>query len=121
MKILITDDSKIARKMMIKSIQNIITNGIELLEASNGKEAIDIYKKNNPSICFMDLTMPIMDGFEATKEIFSYDNNAKIIIVSADIQEGSMEKAKANGALGFIKKPISPENLLKMLQKLGLK
>lgn len=120
MKLLITDDSRMARKMMKKSIQLIIGEDIELLEASNGQEAIDMYKEHKPNICFMDLTMPILDGFEATKEICLYDKDAKIIIVSADIQEGSMEKAKGNGALGFIKKPISSENLSKMLNKLGL-
>ena len=121
MKLLITDDSRMARKMMKKSIQDIIGDEIELLEACNGQEAVDTYREHKPNICFMDLTMPILDGFEATKVICEYDNNAKIIIVSADIQEGSMEKAKASGALGFIKKPISSENLLKMLEKLGLK
>ena len=121
MKLLITDDSRMARKMMKKSIEQIINDDIELLEASNGQEAVDIYKEEKPNICFMDLTMPILDGFEATKEICNFDKDAKIIIVSADIQEGSMEKAKGNGAIGFIKKPISSENLSKMLEKLGLK
>lgn len=121
MKLLITDDSRMARKMMKKSIEQIIGNDVELLEASNGQEAIDIYREQKPNICFMDLTMPIIDGFDATKEICSYDKNAKVIIVSADIQEGSMERARNNGALGFIKKPINSQNLAKMLEKLGLK
>lgn len=121
MKILITDDSRMGRKMMKKSVQEIIGEEYELLEASNGQEAIDIYKEQKPKICFMDLTMPIVDGFEATKEICNFDKNAKIIIVSADIQEGSMEKAKLNGAVGFINKPANPKNLSIMLEKLGLK
>jgi len=52
-----------------------------------------------------------MDGFEAIKEICTFDPNAKIIVISADIQELSMKKAKDNGAIGFIKKPISQDNL----------
>ena len=121
MKLLISDDSRIARKMMKKSIQDIIGEDIELLEANNGQEAIDIYKEEKPDICFMDLTMPVIDGFEATRKIKNYDESAKIIIVSADIQEGSIEKARTNGALGFIKKPINAANLSVMLEKLGLK
>lgn len=121
MKLLVTDDSKMARKMTKKSILEILGDNIEIIEASNGQEAIEEYKKNTPKLCLMDLTMPIMDGFEATKNICEYDSSAKIIIVSADIQEGSMLKAKENGALGFIKKPINPANLTKMLEKIGLK
>ena len=120
MKILVTDDSKMARKMIIKSITETIKKSDEIIQATNGEEAVSMYKEQNPDICFMDLTMPIMDGFEATKAIIEYDKNAKIIIVSADIQEGSMQKAKNEGALGFIKKPINPENLKSMLVQLGL-
>lgn len=116
---LITDDSRMGRKMMIKSLRELIKVEDEIIEATNGLEAIEQYKKYNPKICFMDLTMPIMDGFEATKEIFNYDNNAKIIIVSADIQETSKLKAKENGAIGFINKPINQNNLSKMLSGLG--
>ena len=120
MKYLVTDDSKMARKMIIKAIREVIGSDDDIIEATNGSDAIDLYKKNSPDICFMDLTMPVMDGFEATLAINSYDNKAKIIIVSADIQEGSMQKAKDNGALGFIKKPINTDNLKSMLDKLGL-
>jgi len=120
MKYLVTDDSRMARKMMIKSIREIIGENDEIIEATNGLEAIDKYKEVSPDICFMDLTMPEMDGFDATLTICNYDKNAKIIIVSADIQEGSMNKAKENGAMGFIKKPINNENLQTMLKKLGL-
>ena len=120
MKILVTDDSKMARKMILKSINDIIGDNNEIIQATNGEEAISLYKEHNPDITFMDLTMPVKDGFEATLEICKYDKNAKIIIVSADIQEGSMNKAKENGAIGFIKKPINPDNLESMLNTLSL-
>ena len=121
MKLLITDDSKMARKMTKKSVSEIFGDEIEIIEATNGQEAVEQYKEQNPEICLMDLTMPVKDGFEATKEIIDFDGSAKVIIVSADVQEGSMVKAKENGALGFIKKPINPNNLSKMFDKLGLK
>jgi CheY-like chemotaxis protein len=120
MKYLVTDDSRMGRKMMIKSLKDLIKEEDEIIEASNGEEAIAQYKEHNPTICFMDLTMPVMDGFEATHGIYQYDNNAKIIIVSADIQETSKSKAKESGALGFINKPINQTNLSKMLSGLGL-
>jgi len=120
MKILITDDSKMARKMIVKSIKYTIGETDEIIEATNGEEAVNLYKEHNPTICFMDLTMPVKDGFDATLEICTFDKNAKIIIVSADIQEGSMKKAEENGAIGFIKKPVNPDNLKSMLETLGL-
>ena len=120
MKYLVTDDSRMARKMMIKSIIEIIGDTDEIIEATNGEEALTMYKEHTPDICFMDLTMPVMDGFTATSKICEFDKDAKIIIVSADIQDGSMKKASANGAMGFIKKPINPDNLKSMLEKLNL-
>jgi two-component system, chemotaxis family, chemotaxis protein CheY len=119
MKYLIVDDSKMARKMIIKNLQSIIHETNEIIEASNGDEAVQLYKKYHPDICFMDLTMPVKDGFAAILEICSYDKDAKIIVISADIQELSMKKAKENGALGFIKKPVSEESLKSMLTTLG--
>ena len=120
MKYLVVDDSKIARKMTIKNLKLLITHKCDVIEASNGQEAIDLYKEHKPAICFMDLTMPIVNGFDATKEICDFNNDAKIIIVSADIQEIAMQKAKENGAIGFIKKPINKDNLETMLKKLEL-
>ncbi len=120
MKYLVIDDSKIARKMTIKNLKQLIKEDDEILEASNGQEAVELYKEHTPHICFMDLTMPVLDGFEATKQIKEFDNDAKIIIVSADIQEQAMSKVKENGALGFIKKPINKSNLENMLTKLEL-
>ena len=120
MKYLVIDDSKMARKMTIKSLEDLVKKDDEIIEASNGLEAVELYKEHKPEICFMDLTMPVMDGFEAIKEIKSYDKDAKIIIVSADIQEFSKQKAKENGAIGFINKPINKDTLSLMLKKLSL-
>jgi CheY-like chemotaxis protein len=118
MKYLVCDDSKMARKMLIKALKALVGENIEIVEASNGQEAVDLYTQISPGVTFMDLTMPIMSGFEAVKIICEKNKDAKIIVASADIQEGSMSKAKENGALGFIKKPVNEENLKPVLQKL---
>lgn len=120
MKYLVVDDSRIARKMIIKSLNNLINEEDEVIQAGNGQEAVDLYKEHQPKVCFMDLTMPIMDGFDAIKHICEEFSDAKIIVVSADIQEYAMQRAKENGAIGFIKKPINLDNLESMLKKLGL-
>lgn len=119
MKILVTDDSKLARKMVIKTLHETITNQeFEIIEGENGAQAIELYKKNSPKIVFLDLTMPEVNGFEALKEIKNFDNNAKVIIVSADIQKLSIEKAKELGAFNFIKKPIDSTKMKQIINKL---
>ena len=120
MKILVTDDSKMARKMVIKTLQEALDDkNYEILEAQNGQESVDLYKEHNPNIVFMDLTMPVMDGFEALKKIKELDENAKVVVISADIQKLSMDKALQLGAFNFIKKPIDLEKMQQILGKIN--
>ncbi|QKF67006.1 two-component system response regulator [Arcobacter venerupis] len=119
MKILVTDDSKMARKMVIKTLRDVIGDNVEILEAQDGQEALNTYKEHLPKLVFMDLTMPIMDGFEALEKIKKFDKNAKVIIVSADIQKLSMEKASQLGAFNFIKKPIDLEKMQQILKRIN--
>ncbi|AXX89703.1 response regulator [Arcobacter suis] len=119
MKILVTDDSKMARKMVIKTLKDVIKEEVEIHEAENGQEALDLYKQLLPKLVFMDLTMPIMDGFEALQNIKEFDENAKVVIISADIQKLSMEKASQLGAFNFIKKPIDLAKMEQILNKIA--
>lgn len=119
MKILITDDSKIARKMVIKTLNEILDkDDFEIIEACNGQEAVDLYSQNKPNLTFLDLTMPIMDGFEALEKIKEIDKDSTVIIISADIQKNSIEKARELGAANFIKKPIDASKLTQIIEKL---
>ena len=119
MKILVTDDSKMARKMVIKILKDILGENVEIHEGQNGQEALDLYKELLPKIVFLDLTMPIMDGFEALGKIKEFDKNAKVVIISADIQKLSMDKALQLGAFNFIKKPIDLEKMQQILNKIN--
>ena len=118
MTILVTDDSKMARRMLIKNLQDFTTDNDIILQASNGQECIDIYKSNNIDIVFLDLTMPVIDGFEALKLIKEYDPNAKVVVVSADIQKTSLDKIRELKALDFVKKPINLEKMKNIFQKI---
>ena len=119
MKILVTDDSKMARKMVIKILKDILGENVEIHEGQNGQEALDLYKELLPKIVFLDLTMPIMDGFEALEKIKEFDKNAKVVIISADIQKLSMDKALQLGAFNFIKKPIDLAKMEQILNKIN--
>lgn len=117
MKFLVTDDSKIARKLVLKTLKEFSTEEDTIFEASNGLEALETYKQEKPNLVFLDLTMPVMDGFEAIEKIIEFDNQAKIIVISADIQKGSMEKVSQLGAIGFVKKPINSNSMKEILKR----
>ena len=119
MKILVTDDSKMARKMVIKTLTENIEGDLEIFEAQNGQEALDLYKELSPKIVFLDLTMPIMDGFAALEKIKEFDENAKVVVISADIQKLSMDRVLQLGAFNFVKKPIDSSKMKQIFEKLN--
>ena len=119
MKILVTDDSKMARKMVIKTLTENIEGDLEIFEAQNGQEALDLYKELSPKIVFLDLTMPIMDGFTALEKIKEFDNNAKVVVISADIQKLSMDRVLQLGAFNFVKKTIDSSKMKQIFEKLN--
>lgn len=116
MKILIVDDSKLARMGVIKSLKSI-EPAAELIQASNGIEAIKAYEEHKPDIVFLDLTMPVMDGFEALKEIIAIDENAQVIIISADIQNEAKQRVLNAGAKNMYPKPINEEKMSQIFQQ----
>lgn len=114
-KVLIVDDAAFMR-MMIKDI--LQKNGFEVVgEASNGIEAVNLYKKERPDVVTMDITMPDMDGIEAVKEIKSFDQAAKIIMCSAMGQQSMVMDAIKSGAKDFIVKPFQADRVLEAIRK----
>lgn len=106
-KILIGDDSILARKKL-KDI--ILQYGTPLfLEAKNGQETVDLYKKESPDLVFLDIVMPEKDGNTAIREIIDFDKDADIIIVSSVGTQSQLKAAIEAGAKDFIQKPVQPE------------
>lgn len=116
MKILVVDDSRLARASVIKTLKETFGEENEILQASNGQEALDTYKSTSIDIVFLDLTMPIMDGFEALRQIKAYDAQAHIVIVSADIQEKAVNKVMSDGALMHVQKPINATKMQEIIK-----
>jgi len=115
LKVLIVDDNEINREMekIILAKQGAIID-----TANNGKEAFDKAIKNRYDLILMDLQMPIMDGFEATKKIKEIKPDSKIVAVTADLTKNLkevIEKAKMDG---FILKPFDKKNLFKTLENI---
>jgi len=119
MKILIVDDSQLARMGIIKYLK-ILEPSAELFEAENGLEAIEVFVRESPTLVFMDLTMPGISGYEAIERIISLDENAKIVVVSADIQQIAQQRVIQLGAKMLVKKPINQEKIKDILISLKL-
>lgn len=113
-KILVVDDSALMRNRLSKFL---IQENHEVVQASDGKEGVEMYQKHSPDLAFMDITMPIMNGIEAMIEIRKHDNEAKVIILSAIGQKQRMMQALKEGAKNFMIKPFDEEKIQDALKK----
>jgi len=117
MKYLVTDDSKLARRVLKKSLCEFVHED-DIIEACNGLEALKILLQEKLEIIFLDLTMPVMDGYEAIPKILDINPDAKIVVVSADIQQKAKEKVLSLGAVMHVEKPINPTKMKEILDLL---
>ena len=116
-KVLIVDDAQFTRNML-KNIINKIEQIEVIGEASNGVEAISLYKKLNPDLVTMDLVMPEKGGIEATEEILKINSKAMIVVVSALGQEALVLEAAKKGAKDFIQKPFKQEQIMEVMDRI---
>ncbi len=114
---MIVDDSR-ASRMLIRSIISEYNSTITIIEAENGAIAVENYRKEKPEIVFLDLTMPVMDGFEALKLILEINNNAVVIVLTADIQGKSVERCMNLGAYMVMKKLPQKDIIFKTLEEI---
>ncbi|MBU1053626.1 MAG: response regulator [Proteobacteria bacterium] len=109
-KIMIVDDASFMRSSL-KFIAEKYGHTIVGM-ASDGKEAVDLYKKLQPDIVTLDILMKDLDGISTLKLLLKYDPQAKVIMVTAMGQETKQEEARKIGALGYIRKPFKPEDIV---------
>ncbi len=114
-KILVCDDSVLARKQLIDAV-NEIANGAIFIEGKNGVEAVDLYKSEKPDLVFMDIVMPEKDGNTALEEIREADPDAVIIIVSSVGTQEQLKKAIQSGAKDFIQKPFEKNQIQEIIE-----
>ena len=113
--ILIVDDSPIARKMLKSCLPK--DQGFEFREAGDGKEGFEQYQELNPDVTFMDLTMPVMTGYESIEKIIGFDKAALIIVVTADVQMKAIKTVMDSGAFMVLRKPLKKEEINMALTK----
>ncbi|MFQ3235074.1 MAG: chemotaxis protein CheY-P-specific phosphatase CheC/ActR [Paraglaciecola sp.] len=116
--VLICDDSSFARRQMARSIPD--GWNVELSFAKDGLQAIELIKQGKADVMFLDLNMPIMDGYQTMEIIKEQDLPTMVIVVSGDIQPEAYAKMMALGALAFIAKPLDNQKLCDILNQYGL-
>ena len=114
-KILICDDSVLARKQLMDAVKEVST-GATFIEGKNGAEAVNLYKSEKPDLVFMYIVMPEKDGTTALSEIREFDNDAIIIIVSSVGTQDQLKKAIQLGAKDFIQKPFENNQIQEIIE-----
>lgn len=108
-RILVVDDAAFMRLRLATLLQEA---GHTVIEAGNGAEAVEQYRRERPDLVLMDITMPVMDGLAAIEAIRAEDPEARIIVCSSLGQQSIVLKAIQSGARDFVVKPFQPERVL---------
>jgi DNA-binding response OmpR family regulator len=113
-KILIVDDEPFIRQLLELTLEELEDEGVELLFAANGEEGLEIIRRENPCLVFLDVMMPKMNGFEVCNQVKNELNMADIYIVllTAKGQEFDKEKGKEVGSDMYMTKPFNPDEVL---------
>lgn len=112
-KILVVEDNEDTREILLYRLKAM--GDFEVLLASNGKEALEIAEHSRPGLIIMDLKMPVMDGWEATKALrqSAWGKDVPVIALTAQAMEKDEERALDAGCNDYIAKPIMDYTILK--------
>jgi two-component system cell cycle response regulator DivK len=115
-RILVVEDQEDNRQILRDLLANA---GYEMIEAEDGQQALDQAAKHRPDLILMDIQLPVMDGYEATRRIKADPNlNAiPIIVVTSYALSGDEEKARGAGCDAYVAKPYSPRALLAQIRE----
>jgi len=115
-RILVVEDQEDNRRI-VRDLLNSV--GFELIEATTGEEGVHQAQLQRPDLILMDIQMPILDGYEATRLIKAIPElqQTPIVVVTSYAMSGDEAKARAAGADAYIAKPFSPRDLLATINK----
>ena len=114
-KLLLVDDSGLARRGLRAIFEPA---GFQVVEAEDGMTALERYFLERPDIVILDLVMKGMYGLDVLTKLRELDPEARVVVVSADVQQSSQELVEAAGAVGFINKPVDSERVLNLVRGL---
>jgi two-component system cell cycle response regulator DivK len=116
-KILVADDSRISRELLRDVLES---EGREILEARNGREALDMVARDRPDLVLLDLEMPLVDGFTVLRELRRdpLSGGIPVVAVTAKVMQPEREKIMAAGFDAYISKPVCAAGLRKQVEEL---
>jgi CheY-like chemotaxis protein len=117
--VLIVDDDEFIRKLIATTLEDVAR--LELHEAADGVEALEVARRERPKLVFLDVDMPNLDGIDACRQLREDErtSGATIVMLTAAHGDGVEAQAEEAGADLFLTKPFSPLDLLRLVDRLG--
>jgi CheY-like chemotaxis protein len=114
-KVLVVEDVDYNRDLLVQ----LLEDKYQVIEAVNGQEGVELAERERPELILMDLSLPIMDGWEATKRLKANDDlrSIPVIALTAHAMVGDQEKALAAGCDDYLVKPLNEEILMAKIAK----
>ena len=116
-KVLLVEDNEMNRDMLSR---RLIRRGFEVIFAMDGQQGVNLAKSERPDIILMDMSLPVIDGWEATRQVKADDatRNVPVIGLTAHAMSGDREKALEAGCDDYDTKPVELERLIGKIEKL---
>jgi DNA-binding NtrC family response regulator len=108
-KVLVAEDEKVSRLTFVRILEK---EGLQVVEAADGRQAIDLFRRESPSAVILDLMMPVMDGIETIGELRKIDASVPVIFATGRGDISSAVETMKLGAYDFLVKPIEPGKLI---------
>ena len=114
-KILVVEDVDFNRDLLVQ----LLEDDYEVIEAVNGQEGVELAERERPDLILMDLSLPVMDGWEATRQLKANDDlrSIPVIALTAHAMKGDEEKALAAGCEDYLVKPLDEDELIAKIEK----
>src|SRR5262245_8923567 len=112
-KILVVDDETHIRKYVSLILKQM--GDASIVEAGNGEEALETYKREKPNLVLMDVNMPRMDGIETLRRLMEIDRECVVIMLTSLANRETVERALELGATHYIRKDVPKEEIIKAL------
>jgi CheY-like chemotaxis protein len=116
--VLIADDDEFIRRLVTTTLEDV--SGVRLLEARDGREAVELAVRTRPALILLDVAMPGLDGIEACRRLRAEPATSKtpIVMLTAHAGDDDEARAVAAGADRYLTKPFSPLDLLRLVDEL---
>src|SRR3954470_11128913 len=115
---MVVDDHEFVRSTMCELING--TDDMEVVgEAPDGVQALPVAQETRPDVVLMDLSMPVMNGIEATREVTAAIPEVRVIVLTTSTKGQDVHDAAAAGAIGFLSKGADPDDVLEAVRAVG--